>query len=66
MPAAAAAGPRAELSSVATALDDLVGRLTAIAEGAADGPDDPLAGELFEIERTLTQAQRRLSSLVDS
>jgi hypothetical protein len=39
--------PRAELSSVATALDELVGRLTSIAEAASDGPDDGLAGELF-------------------
>lgn len=55
--------PRPELSSVSTALDDLTKRLSAMADATAKG-DQNLAIELFEIERSLRGAQRRLSRLV--
>ncbi|MEA3075535.1 MAG: hypothetical protein QOF60_443 [Actinomycetota bacterium] len=57
--------PRPELSSVSSALDDLTKRLSAMADASAGG-DETLAIELFEIERSLRGAQRRLSRLVTS
>ena len=55
-------GPRpgAELSSISTALDDLRHRVTAIAEGASGTDLDWLATNLFEVERSLGEASRRL------
>lgn len=58
--------PRAELSSVATALDELARRVTAIAEGMSRSRDENLAVELYEVERSLTGARRRLAKLVDA
>lgn len=55
--------PRPELSSVSTALDELTRRLSAMADASAGGEDD-LSVELFEIERSLRGAQRRLQKLV--
>jgi hypothetical protein len=56
---------RAELSSVATRLDELLSRVTAIAEELL-GPDREVVGpELYEVERTLRSAQRRLSRILD-
>jgi hypothetical protein len=55
--------PRPELSSVSTALDELTKRLSAMADAAAGG-DAILSTELFEIERSLQGARRRLSKLV--
>lgn len=57
--------PRPELSSVSSALDELTKRLSAMADASAGG-DEMLAVELFEIERSLRGAQRRLSRLVSS
>jgi hypothetical protein len=56
---------RAELSSVATRLDELLSRVTAIAEELL-GPDREVIGpELYEVERTLRSAQRRLGRILD-
>ncbi|HET9442211.1 MAG TPA: hypothetical protein VFO65_02740 [Acidimicrobiales bacterium] len=55
--------PRPELSSVSTALDELTRRLSAMADAVAGG-DDNLSTELFEIERSLQHAHRRLARLV--
>jgi hypothetical protein len=57
--------PHAELSSLAATLDDVAKRVTEIAERAAGTADDWLAGELFQVERSLGEAQRRLSTLTD-
>ena len=57
--------PRAELSSVATALDELTRRLTGIAERLSAARDQSAAAELFEVERSLQGAQRRLAKLVN-
>ncbi|HUR50057.1 MAG TPA: hypothetical protein VMY88_11105 [Acidimicrobiales bacterium] len=57
----------AELSSLASSLDDLGRRLRAMAEAAApaDGEDeDGVASDLWEIERVLKSAQRRLEHLI--
>lgn len=58
--------PVAELSSVATALDELTRRLVAIAEQAASDKDDEVAAELFAVERSLRTAVRRLGRLTAS
>jgi hypothetical protein len=57
--------PDAQLSSIATALDDLVRRVTEIAEQSTGTEDDSLATELFEVERALGEARRRLNTLSD-
>jgi hypothetical protein len=53
----------AELSSLATALDELTHRITAHAEAAGAAKDEETASELFAIERSLTTANRRLARL---
>jgi hypothetical protein len=58
MPASAA-----ELSSIATALDDLARRVTAHADAADLAKDEETARELFAIERSLSSANRRLARL---
>ena len=55
--------PRPELSSVSTALDELTKRLSAMADASVDAEQD-ISVELFEIERSLRGAQRRLQKLV--
>jgi hypothetical protein len=55
--------PRAELSSVATALDELTRRVATIADQAASDHDDETASELFAVERALRGAVRRLGRL---
>jgi hypothetical protein len=57
------AGP--QLSSVATALTELTRRVTELAEELAGSGRDDLASELFEAERALLTAGRRLSKVVD-
>ncbi len=56
----------AELSSLATALDELAHRITAHAEAAAAAKDEELASELFAIERALGAANRRLNRLTSA
>jgi hypothetical protein len=53
----------AELSSIATALDDLCRRVTVHADSACADKDEETARELFAIERALTTANRRLARL---
>ena len=60
-PPAAVPGP--ELSSVATALDDLTRRVTAMAEALANTQADWVAQDLFAVERSLNAANRRLTTL---
>ena len=54
---------RAELSSLSTMLDTVIARLAAIAEAAAK-EDQAGAADLFEIERDLQSAGRRLVKLI--
>jgi hypothetical protein len=56
--------PRAELSSVVSAIDELLRRVGAIADQAAAEHEDDTATELFAVERALTGARRRLSRVV--
>lgn len=55
---------RAQLSPVATALDELTDRVLQLADELKHSADDQLATELYEVERTLRQAARRLDRLV--
>ena len=54
-----------ELSSMSTALDELAVRLGVLADGLAADERNDLAASLFEVERSLRAAQRRLSKVVD-
>lgn len=54
----------AELSSIATALDDIVHRVTVIAENLEGSEREAMSNELFEVERHLSAAQRTLSRLI--
>lgn len=56
---------RAELSSVATRLHELVGRVADIADGLAADERDDVGPELFEVERMLRSAERRLNRVLD-
>jgi hypothetical protein len=49
---------------LATALDELTQRITALAETFGGANDDQLSTELFEIERSLQQAARRLERVI--
>jgi hypothetical protein len=53
----------AELSSLATALYELTQRVTAMADAATAAKDETAAAELYEAERALRVATRRLSRL---
>ena len=48
---------------MAAVLEDLGHRVTRMAEATVDTDDDWVAQELFEVERALTGAGRRLASL---
>lgn len=54
----------AQLSSVATALAEMIERVSASADGLRQEGRDDLAGDLFEVERSLQAAARRLAALV--
>lgn len=56
------AGP--ELSSISTALNTLTDRITGMAESMSGTERDDLAAALFEVERSLMTAQRRLDVVV--
>ncbi len=58
--------PLAELSSLATALDELRQRVASIADRAASEHDDDTASELFAVERALTGAGRRLGRITSA
>lgn len=54
----------AELSSIASSIEQLTDRLSSIAERANSDREERLATELFAVERALQGAARRLSRLV--
>jgi hypothetical protein len=55
---------RAELSSANTTLDDLVRRVASVGERLLAAGDEANAHDLFEVERSLRAAQRRLTGVV--
>ncbi len=54
----------AVLASIAATLDDLKARLDEAAKAFAQAGDDARAGELYEVERHLLQATRRMTRLM--
>jgi hypothetical protein len=54
----------AQLSSIATALDDLTARVTEIADGFSGSPREDLAASLYEVERNLATASSRMRRLL--
>ena len=58
------AGP--ELSSLSTALGEITSQVTTIAERMERTDREDLAKELFEAERALLGAGRRLAQVVDA
>ena len=54
----------AHLSSLSTALDELTARITALADDLAGAPREDVAADLYEIERHLNAATRRLHTLL--
>ncbi len=54
---------RAQLVSTATALDDLIVRITTAADAMAGGRED-LAADLYEVERSLRAGSRRLATVL--
>ena len=55
--------PTPELSSLATALDDLTRRVTAIAESLVNTQADWAAQDRVAVERSLRAGHRRLATL---
>ncbi len=56
----------AELSSLATALDELAQRVTTLADACAGAKRDDLAAELYQAERALGSARRSVARAADS
>ena len=57
---------RAELSSLSTSIDELVRHLARITDDLSGSERDLLGPDLFEVERALRSARRRLGRLVDA
>ena len=61
---------KAELSSLETAIRELTERITAVADELMGTPGEDVAIDLYDVERSLRTAQRRISkaaiSLVES
>ena len=53
------------MSSVSTGVDELLKRVTEIAEGLAGLGRDVVGPDLYEVERSLRSAQRRLRRITD-
>ena len=53
---------RAQLSSATTSLEELLDRVSSTAEAVLAAGDESLASDLFEVERSLRTAHRRLVS----
>ncbi len=54
----------AVLTSIAATLDDLKSRLAETAAAFAAAGDESRAGDLYEVERSLLQASRRMTRLL--
>jgi hypothetical protein len=55
----------ARLSSLSTALEDLTRRVTELADQHQGSQREDVAADLYEIERQLLAATRRLKALLD-
>lgn len=54
----------ASLTAVSSALEDLTARITATAESMIGSDREDVATALYEVERSLTAAARRLGQVV--
>jgi hypothetical protein len=54
---------RAVLSSASSSLEDLLSRVTEVADDCRRSGDESTAHELFEVERALRMAHRRLTGV---
>ena len=54
----------AQLSSISTSLGDLAERITDLADQLQGAPREDVAGDLYEVERSLQVAHRRLQALL--
>jgi len=54
-----------ELSSITSTLEQLLARVGGMAEAARRDKEEEVARELFEVERSLSSAQRRLGRMLD-
>ena len=55
----------AQLSALSTALEDITKRVTTMADEFQGSPREDVAADLYEVERHLVAATRRLQSLLD-
>lgn len=55
----------AQLSSLSSALGDLTDRIVKLADGYQGSPREDVAADLYEVERHLVAANRRLRTLVE-
>jgi hypothetical protein len=55
---------RAELSALATSIDEVTRRVTAAADRLRGTPRDDIANGLYEVERSLLTAGRKLERVV--
>lgn len=55
----------AELSSIASSLEQLSSRVGAMGESAKAEKREDVAGELFAVERSLSSAGRRITRLLE-
>ena len=68
LPGVSTTSDLATLSSIQTQVDELIRRVTDLAEQYGDTPDSAVASELFSTERALATARRtldRASGLLD-
>jgi hypothetical protein len=56
---------QAQLSSLSTSLTDLVQRVTTLADRYQGSPREDVVADLYDVERHLQAASRRLKALVD-
>jgi hypothetical protein len=54
----------AQLSSLSSSLGTLTDRVTALADGLQTSARQDVAADLYELERSLQEARRRLEDLV--
>ena len=58
---------QAQLSAIGTTLDELTARITAMADRRAANPEqEAIAAGLYDVERSLQAAARRLAAIVRS
>ena len=58
--------PNAELSSLLTQLEELTSRVTTIADRFQAGRREDMAGELYQVERSLKAGVRTLGRVIEA